>query len=240
MADVKKDAVYQRDVPFKDYVDNQLSEVRRAVEVALDAAAREGVDVKEYFEAILDEQRRGMVVAEEEREKSAVALRAELTRQIEQGDRALGDHIRTQIEQIKLLAMSLDDQARLRIDGVADSVQRVEKAAEQHVAQLRREREMVTAAQQEAIAKAEMANEKRFEAVNEFRANLADQTASFMPREVAESKFSELQKQVNVNTDRLNQTLGEKAGSVSTVNWVVAAASFMVAVVAVLANVLTG
>lgn len=152
--------------------------------------------VKEFVEAIFGEQRRGMLVAEEEREKAAVALRAELTRQIDQGDQSLREHVNTQIEQISLLATSLDEQSRLRIEAVEGAVVRVEKAAEQHVEQLRREREMVTEAQMEAIAKAEGAAEKRFESVNEFRANLADQTASFIPREVHDAEIAALRKDI--------------------------------------------
>ncbi|MDQ5822382.1 MAG: hypothetical protein M3540_13170 [Actinomycetota bacterium] len=44
----------------------------------------------------------------------------------------------------------------------------------------------------EAIAKAESANEKRFESVNEFRAQLTDQTATFMPREVYAAAHEQL------------------------------------------------
>lgn len=40
-----------------------------------------------------------------------------------------------------------------------------------------------------AVAKAEAASEKRFESVNEFRAQLSDQAANLMPRGEAEARF---------------------------------------------------
>jgi hypothetical protein len=43
----------------------------------------------------------------------------------------------------------------------------------------------------EAIAKAEAAAERRFESVNEFRGQLKDQQATFLPRSEAESRFNQ-------------------------------------------------
>lgn len=47
-------------------------------------------------------------------------------------------------------------------------------------------------ASKQAIAKAETATEKRFEGVNEFRAQLKDQQATFLPRAEAESRLQQL------------------------------------------------
>jgi exonuclease VII large subunit len=47
-------------------------------------------------------------------------------------------------------------------------------------------------AAKEAVNKAEKANERRFDAVNEFRAQLADQAASFLTRREAEARFDAL------------------------------------------------
>jgi hypothetical protein len=43
---------------------------------------------------------------------------------------------------------------------------------------------------EKAVGKAEVAAEKRFDAVNEFRAQLADQAATFMPRQEAEGSIA--------------------------------------------------
>jgi hypothetical protein len=57
----------------------------------------------------------------------------------------------------------------------------------------RRELQLTQAAADKAVAKAEAAAERRFESVNEFRGQLSDQAASFMPREVADTRLSKLE-----------------------------------------------
>ncbi len=70
--------------------------------------------------------------------------------------------------------------------------------------------------QQDAIAKADMANEKRFQAVNEFRAQLGDQARTFMPRaevEVMLKAFdSRLDKIEGQQTERAGLKTGTKEG----------------------------
>lgn len=56
---------------------------------------------------------------------------------------------------------------------------------------------LALAAADKAVTKAEIATEKRFEGVNEFRATLADQANRLMPREEAVSKFDNMQKDIN-------------------------------------------
>lgn len=152
------------------------------------------VPLREHVEAILDEQRRGMIVAEQEREKAAralgaallvaeqerekaaQALAAALAKQIDAGDEALRDHIGQQVHQINAA-----------------------------LAAIQREMELTSEYQQTAIAKAETATEKRFESVNEFRAQLASQTDSFLPREVAESQFAELRRSITDLTAKMSK-----------------------------------
>lgn len=43
---------------------------------------------------------------------------------------------------------------------------------------------------EKAVAKAEIATEKRFDSVNEFRGTLSDQAANLLPRREADAKFS--------------------------------------------------
>lgn len=192
-------------ISIREYIDSQIADVRRAAELALQNAHGEAVPLREFFEAVLDEQRRGMVVAEQEREKAAKALRDELARAIEEGDKALRDHILQQVHQIRaaleaanILEVERFNQAQAHIDATAAT-------AEQHVAQLRREREIVTGAQMEAIQKAESATEKRFESVNEFRAQLNDVIGQFMPREVADAQFSELRRSISDLAEKVNK-----------------------------------
>jgi hypothetical protein len=56
----------------------------------------------------------------------------------------------------------------------------------------------------EAITKAESANDKRFDGVNEFRGQLGDQTRLLMPRLEVEEKFKGMEKSISELTTRVN------------------------------------
>lgn len=74
-------------------------------------------------------------------------------------------------------------------------VELVESAVQQFVTGLAAQDKAVQiamVASEKAVVKAEMAAEKRFESVNEFRGQLADQAATFMPRNEAEQRFNQL------------------------------------------------
>jgi len=64
-----------------------------------------------------------------------------------------------------------------------------------------------------AVNKAEVATEKRFEGVNEFRKTLSDQTATFMSRLETEQRVNALAEKIVALTDRLNMSDGQEAGS---------------------------
>jgi hypothetical protein len=67
-------------------------------------------------------------------------------------------------------------------------------------------------AAKEAVTKAEIAADKRFDAVNEFRGQLADQTNTFMTRTEYTVQHKSLADQVAALTDRINRTEGKSAG----------------------------
>lgn len=194
-------------ISYKEYVDTQIEDVRRAADLALQSAVGEAVPLREFFDAVLNEQRRGMVVAEQEREKAARALRDELARAIEDGDRALSEHIKQQVHQIGAALEAAEKLELERFGQLQIQVKAIEAAAQQHVDQLRREREIVTGAQMEAIDKAEKATEKRFESVNEFRAQLNDVISQFVPREVADANFAELRRSISDLSEKVNKVV---------------------------------
>lgn len=70
-----------------------------------------------------------------------------------------------------------------------------------------------------ALLKAENANEKRFDAVNEFRAALADKDRLLMPRAEAEKLFEVLAEKINIVNQNLlareNKGIGLKDGWVA-------------------------
>lgn len=68
------------------------------------------------------------------------------------------------------------------------------------------------ASSKEAILKAETASEKRFESVNEFRAQLADQAAGFMSRAEANALLAGMGDRVTRAEERLNVGSGQDQG----------------------------
>lgn len=123
--------------------------------------------IKEFVEAILEEKKQATEMAEREREKAAQALATSMENQMRQGDENLRSHIDQQIGQIREALSAAQRESDIRFQ-----------------------------ASEKAIEKAEVATEKRFESVNEFRSQLGDQTATFTPREVHDSEIGTLRGQV--------------------------------------------
>ncbi len=73
---------------------------------------------------------------------------------------------------------------------------------------------LALAAADKAVTKAEIATEKRFEGVNEFRQTLADQAARLMPREEAQSKLENIMKEMST-LDREIQVIRESRSNVT-------------------------
>lgn len=67
--------------------------------------------------------------------------------------------------------------------------------------------------QNEAVKTANAANDKRFEGVNEFRAQLSDQVNTFLPRKEYDARHETLENRVTELTDRLNRSDGQDKGS---------------------------
>jgi len=83
-------------------------------------------------------------------------------------------------------------------------------------------------ASEKAVVKAEIAAEKRFESVNEFRGQLADQAATFMPRLEAEQRLLQL-------ADKIDDLKGSsRQGAHALWGYIAAAAAVAVAVIALI------
>lgn len=132
----------------------------------------------------------------------------------------------------------LDDLRKTEHDLIHVLIDKNHELMELQVNRLRHEREITTQAQMDAIIKAERSTEKRFEAVNEFRAQLADQATSFLPREVAESELAALRKQVNTIIDRQNYGRGVKSGAGELRDHAVSNANLILATVAIIVTIL--
>lgn len=105
--------------------------------------------------------------------------------------------------------------------------------------------------QQEAITKADLATEKRFASVNEFRAMITDRDAMYMPRSESASQFEAVQekleshsredaiahlnfgKRLDELSKRVDTAEGTVIGSKSTLSIVVGAAVLLVALITI-------
>jgi len=94
------------------------------------------------------------------------------------------------------------------------------------------------AAAKEAVTKAEIASEKRFESINEFRGTLADQQRTLMPRTEAEKDAETFRMGQDELRARLDRMEGQGLGKQSGVAWIVAAASLLGMLLALAAHFL--
>lgn len=89
-------------------------------------------------------------------------------------------------------------------------------------------------AAKEAVLKAEIATEKRFESVNEFRKTLSDQTSSFLPRPEYDANHQALEDKIQALTDRVNTSEGQTQGSQITKGNLYAAVAAVGAILGIL------
>jgi hypothetical protein len=87
------------------------------------------------------------------------------------------------------------------------------------------------AAAKEAVSKAELASERRFEGVNEFRATLSDQAATFITRSEVEQRFVTNAEKVDDMQSRLRLIEGRSSGLNAGWGYLVAAIGITTTVV---------
>lgn len=174
------DKVMPGQVSLREYVEALFNEQQRAT----DMAERERAAATS---ALRQEQQHAADIAARERSKAAGALATNLAHSISEGDDRLREHIVNQFAQI---AAALDSAEKLEVTRLDT---------------LRREMTLIHDGSEKAISKAETAVEKRLEAGNAYRAQLADQASTFMLREVGDAQFDDLRKQVAELTERLGK-----------------------------------
>lgn len=152
------------EVNLRDYFDTVVADLRRTME-------HESHDREIVASALRGEHRSALGIAEQEREKAAAALRIELQRAMKDGDERLREHIEAAVVQLEAALLSAE---KLEMERVA--------AVNSKIDSLRQMIAISDDAQKEAITKAEMANEKRFDSVNEFRGQQKDIIGQFASR----------------------------------------------------------
>jgi hypothetical protein len=132
-----------------------------------------------------------------------------------QDGRDLKELLTAQINNIKTLIDANDKNYNQRFENVINATQAALAAADR------------------AVNKAEMASEKRFEAVNEFRATLADQQRNLMPRGEVEILVKGINDRIEIlslqQVTRVGQALGVKEGW----GWAVGVLGIVTAMIAV-------
>ena len=170
------------------------------------------------------------------------------------GDTHLEQHIAQQILQINDALRAAEKLEIERIEQVRNALDAFKHEREEALQGLRREMAIVQMSSEEAIKKQEVANEKRFESVNEWRAqsqdrertmqeNLSTLTRTFLPREVADKQIEALEERVN-KLERVNaQTGGLAAGkhaSKSELFASIGVVGTLIAIIVVVANYIAG
>ena len=89
------------------------------------------------------------------------------------------------------------------------------------------------AAADRAVAKAESAAERRFEAQNEFRGTLSDQARLLMPRAEAEQAFKTINDKIDGLSSRVSSREDRGQGRGDVWGFIVGAAGFVAAVVSI-------
>ena len=90
----------------------------------------------------------------------------------------------------------------------------------------------------EAVIKAESASEKRFESVNEFRATLADQSATLISRIEVEGQFKSTNEKVDVVMSRMDRLEGRAGGSNATWAYAIAGVGLLGTIVGIIGGII--
>jgi len=113
---------------------------------------------------------------------------------------------RLQIERVQQLRRETDevrDQAAKQFLALAE-LKANELLQVERVESLRREADALRVAGEKAISKQEGSTEARFHNVNEFRAQLADQVTTFLPRKEADAKETATAERMQIINDRIS------------------------------------
>lgn len=97
------------------------------------------------------------------------------------------------------------------------------------IASVHREIDIETKANKEAVDKADRAAEKRFESVNEFRGQMADQQAEFISRREVEAMVNSAAEKIASLTDRINRSEGRGTGKDQLWGYIVGAVGAIIA-----------
>lgn len=123
--------------------------------------------------------------------------------------------VQTLKEHIEKLFVAMDDKFSQRFD---DSSKAVNAAL---------------AATKEAVSKAEIATEKRFEGVNEFRNTLSDQQRTLMPRSESEALMKNMNEKIGELSAGRDKSDGRTTGRGDALGYIVGAVGIISAIITI-------
>jgi hypothetical protein len=134
-------------------------------------------------------------------------------------------------ERLKEMFSASDVRYQQRFEAQAQAVsaafQSQQQAMQTALAAAEKANAAALAAADRAVAKAEMAADKRFESVNEFRATLADQQRTLVPRAEVDVLFKALGEKVDTLNIQMEHLQAERAGVKGGWGYAVGAAGLM-------------
>jgi hypothetical protein len=154
-------------------------------------------------------------------------------------------------DEIRELQQSLFKQLELRVEGaekleqeriacICEMGKGDTKMLEAKIAGVRDEIEAVhrevkieSEAAKAVVTKSEIATEKRFDAVNEFRAQMADQAGLFISRREVEALVNSNSEKISSITDRLNRNEGRGMGISQLGGWIFGGVGLVVGLIAI-------
>jgi hypothetical protein len=117
---------------------------------------------------------------------------------------------------------------RARLDSERELAKERDRRYEDRFTAMDEKTGLALTSSEKAVAKAETATEKRFDAVNEFRGQLKDQAATLLPRAEADAKFNSIDKDM----EELKKTIALSQGRSSgfTASWGIAISVALLAI----------
>lgn len=111
---------------------------------------------------------------------------------------------------------TLEEFLSTKIEALSDFVAAEDRSSKEALnaalAAVKEQSNAAMSAAAKAIDKAELATERRFESVNEFRSTLSDQAKTFINREEYEAKHKNLEDKINILQSRMDSREGADKG----------------------------
>lgn len=170
--------------------------------------------VRDVFYAHLEERDKALEREREALENQFVASRELMKARLERLEDLMNAHLEKKAEVLRRIT---DEQKRtdsLLVDQVMGQVRAGDENLLLHIENDRRAVAAAFASSEKAITKADIANDKRFASVNEFRAQLRDQATTFLRREIFDAAFADYnvwREATNVRLERSAQTATDVA-----------------------------